>query len=181
MKTLLQSSAYGGWGFNLKDPLSPTDPVYWEWGLWGRKVKTPDELGVLSDALLRRHPLFEPGWGIEGSILRINPPYPGTVSGAPEPMHELYGTTGSLFASEHRAQLLAEMIPAISLPVGANYTRELNDNNYDMPLSFIENGRWPRDIDDNTGVAYWRHSDIKNVAYVYVKKLFRELTEISNQ
>jgi hypothetical protein len=157
----------------------PTDPVYWEWGRWGRKVKSPDELGVLSDELLRRHPLFEPGWGIEGSILRINPPYPGTVSGAPEPMHELYGTTGSLFASTHRAQLLAEMIPAISLPVGANYTDKLFGNNYDMPLSFIENGRWARPREN--GLLLWRHSDVKNVAYVYVKNLFRKLTEISNQ
>jgi pimeloyl-ACP methyl ester carboxylesterase len=180
-KTLLQGSAYGGWGFNLKDPFSPTDPVYWEWGLLGRKVKSPDELGELSDELLRRHPLFEPGWGIEGSILRINPPYPGTVSGAPEPMHELYGATGSLFASTHRAQLLAEMIPAISLPVGANATAVLLNRNYDMPLSFIENGRWARGEKEFTEKAEWKHSDVKNVAYVYVKNLFRKLTEISNQ
>ena len=107
------------------------------------------------------------------------PPDSMAMLGAPEPMHDLYGTTGSVFASMYRHQLLAEMIPALSLPVGANHTSELYGQNYDMPIEFVEDGKWPRPREG--GLLVWKHSDAKDVAYFYVNELFKKITEISNQ
>ena len=65
-------SDYSGWCFNIKDPLSPDDPVYYDFISFPdvyRTNKTPAEVismlnfGTINDAVLQRHPFFEPGWG----------------------------------------------------------------------------------------------------------------------
>ena len=68
-------SRYGGWGFNLKDPLLPDDPVYYDFISFPdvyRTNKTPAEVisllnfGTINNDVLQRHPFFEPGWGVVG-------------------------------------------------------------------------------------------------------------------
>ena len=65
-----------------------------------------------------------------------------------------------------RAKMLGDAIPAESFATGRNETRGISGN-YNMQ-SELPNG-WPRPDDD------WQHSDIKNVSYYYVYKLFEEL------
>lgn len=80
-------SYYGGWGFNTTDPLSATDPVYYNLfpntsGVLNRQPKTNDQIGAPSDDVLRRAPVFDPGWGnpkgganrvVDSSVVRGQP------------------------------------------------------------------------------------------------------------
>lgn len=65
-----------------------------------------------------------------------------------------------------RAKMLGDAIPAESFAAGRNETRGVSGN-YDMQ-SELPNG-WPRPDGD------WQHSDVKNVSYYYVHKLFERL------
>lgn len=78
-------------------------------------------------------------------------------------------TTGSAYAASTmvRNRLLAQAIPARTLPAGANYLKALPpDNNKDMQTEYTN--EWPiKRTEDN-----WRHGDVKEVAYPFVYKLF---------
>jgi hypothetical protein len=184
-------SDYAGWGFNLKDPENPSDPIHWKWwidgGLLGggshRIRKNADEIDAPVPAILSRHPLFEPGWGRIGQHTRLFDPSPFYYRGPPW-IRQLYDTTtetisGSIVAAMNRTQLLAEAIPALSLPVGANETLTFEERNYNMPVQFVNAAHWPRDIKEGTGISEWRHSDLRNVAYLYMTKLYDQLVFLS--
>ena len=182
-------STYMGWGMNLKDPVLSGDPTHWKWvstpDYIGRMIKTSTEIGNVSDSVLRRHPVFEPGWGVvknqeqqENPVSNVSP-----VDGAPSWIYDLYGaTSGSslvgVATSVNRSQLLAEAIPAQSLPVGANETTALEDRNYNLPVRFADPG-WPRSI--KNGVREWRHSDLREIAYLYQSRFWDTLVSISQQ
>lgn len=180
-------STYNGWGLNLKDPVLSGDPLHWKWvksdSYIGRMVKTSAEIGNVSNSVLRRHPVFEPGWGVvknqeqqEIPVSNVSP-----VDGAPSWIYDLYGaTSGStmLASAANRAQLLAEAIPALSLPIGSNETTALEDRNYNLPVRFADLG-WPRSTKD--GVREWRHSDIREIAYLYQSRFWDTLVSISQQ
>ena len=68
--------------------------------------------------------------------------------------------------AELRAKMLGDAIPAESFAAGRNPTDGVSEN-YNMQ-SELPNG-WPRSGND------WQHSDIKNVSYYYVYKLFEKL------
>ena len=72
-------------------------------------------------------------------------------------------------------KVLGDGIPAISFAAGANDTNGLTDN-YDFQ-SETPNG-WPEEqqekIDDDTTLDLWMHSDLKNVAFFYVYKLYEK-------
>ena len=86
-----------------------------------------------------------------------------------------------------RARFLADAIPAESHAAGANAFRKgVVDDNIRMDTS-VDNGcmanvdRWPRDrveeIEDDDGnvvgkILHWKHSDLKNLAYFFVYRLF---------
>lgn len=73
-----------------------------------------------------------------------------------------------------RAKMLGDAIPAESFAAGANQTGGgvLNYNmQIDMPNGWTE-GR--SEEKDGNIVQYWYHSDIKNVSYYYVYKLFEK-------
>jgi hypothetical protein len=76
-------------------------------------------------------------------------------------------------ASANRSQLIAEMFPARTLPAGANVVASFgNSANFNMPALFITDpATWPRPAEFN-GVKEWRHSDIREIAYSYMYKLF---------
>lgn len=72
------------------------------------------------------------------------------------------------YGYELRAKFLADAIPATSFAAGANYTRGLKSN-HNM-LDDMLNG-WPKRENE------WLHSDIKNVSFYYVHKLFNYILQ----
>jgi hypothetical protein len=180
-------SDYGGWGMNIKDPLFDTDPVYWKWvnsyDYIGRMIKTPTELGTIPDAVLRRSPVFEPGWGKVGNQDRLLDTDPANYCG-PSWIFDLYGASaGNTIAADpaKRAQLLAEAIPALSTPAGSSsISTLLSGRNHNSPAEFADLVNWPRGRLNSSGPAIWHHSDMREVAYVYLYKLYDQLSSLSN-
>ena len=70
--------------------------------------------------------------------------------------------------AELRAKMLGDAIPAESFAAGANHTRGIKDN-HNMQTD-MSNG-WPKREND------WLHSDIKNVSFYYVHKLFNYILQ----
>ena len=77
-----------------------------------------------------------------------------------------------------KAKFLADAIPAESFAAGANALSGASGIGSYNFQSETPNG-WPKLDDDNNPV--WEHSDLKNVAYFYVYKLFKRLVRDSNQ
>jgi len=50
-----------------------------------------------------------------------------------------------------------------------------------MPDVFADSAGWPRPIDGVTGLPRWHHSDIREVAYLYLRGFYDELSSIANQ
>lgn len=76
-----------------------------------------------------------------------------------------------------RAKMLGDAISAESFAVGANEAGGLTAN-YNCQGQ-TPNG-WPSERQErrgNTMVDTWLHSDIKNVAFYYVYKLFEKITK----
>ncbi len=71
--------------------------------------------------------------------------------------------------AELRAKMLGDAIPAESFAAGRNVTRGVSDN---INLQGCASDEWPKTDDDKNPI--WEHSDIKNVAFFYLYKLFRE-------
>jgi hypothetical protein len=137
------SSDVGGWGFNEDDYLLEDGPNEGE--IW-----PPDLANQIHPQELAATPFFNKGQE-----------------------SALYGPQGSEYARTHRTRLLAEMIPARSLPAGANNLNLLDDKaknvlNPDMNTSFKDG--WPNSRGDD---GAWRHSDITDVAFPYVFRAYR--------
>jgi len=185
-KLTIQGSNYGGWGMNLKDPLLNNDPLYWKWvnsdNYIGRMIKTPEEIGTVSDAVLRRHPVFEPGWGEiggqqqENTVSNVSP-----VDGAPSWIFNLYSAQGSALSADatNRSRLLSEAIPALTQPAGANYTSAfVTAKNHNMPAEYADKANWP---DIKVGdIPVWKHGYFREMAYCYIYGLYDEFVFLSN-
>ncbi len=84
----------------------------------------------------------------------------------------------------YRNQLLAEAIPALSLPAGANqvnnipHTDDSTNRNFHMP-DFVAGTFWPSERGFDSSVANWHHSDIRVVAYPYLYQFFDQLVNIA--
>jgi pimeloyl-ACP methyl ester carboxylesterase len=78
---------------------------------------------------------------------------------------------GSQFAVNNLNFLLASFVPSRTLPMGANNVQALNSpteiKNFNMQTPEFQTG-WPGERDDND----WLHSDLREVAYPFVRKLF---------
>jgi hypothetical protein len=147
----LIGSSMGGWGFN------PDDEEYYltKLDVYGYVLPVPipaSDANLIDENVLKTRPFFKKG---------------------PDP--DLYwpGITGSTYAANNKNQLLADAVPALTLPVGGNFTSifgPANTNNFDMQSRFKnDNKEWPllRGKDKN-----WFHSDLKNVSYPFVYNLF---------
>ena len=136
-------STYGGWKFNL------------EWTVWddpeagtNPHFPRPDETLQLTNGDLRQKPFFDD-----------------------DASADLYGANGSQFALQNRNLLLTEMIPARSLAVGGNPVLAYGANNYDMQSQLREG--WPAErITAEAPSPRWLHSDLREVAYIYVFPLY---------
>jgi len=182
----IQGSDYGGWGFNPCDGYLPSYPVWYKLTGGGlREMKTPADIGTVTQALLdgsRCNPLFKNGWGTfngnNPSAIYVNVDAaqftgPSWILGLYQP------SQGSTVAADpaKNTQLLAQAIPALSLPVGAKFTTAFDNQNYNMPAQFADKTRWPRSVPNN--VPEWRHSDISKVAYPFIYKLFNQIISMT--
>ena len=70
-----------------------------------------------------------------------------------------------------RARMLGDAIPAESFATGANATGGLSEN-YSLHSAKMEG--WPRANGD------WRHSDIKDVSYFHVWRIFEKIKQGGN-
>lgn len=94
---------------------------------------------------------------------------------------------GSSYSAAHLNTLLADMIPARTLPAGANqitnvYFLPLGGGNRNINLSSeeIENG-WPAErLENGQKGNRWLHSDMKDVAFSYTWKLFSRFSDLSH-
>ncbi len=188
-------STYGGWGFNLKDPLSPDDPVYYDFisfpdvyrtNITSAEASSMLNFGTINNDVLQRHPFFEPGWGVVGLEERLVNQDAANFCG-PDWIMGLYTTPGGNTIAADRAkrsQLLAEAIPALSLPVGANpcQNNALLGKQFDMATQFADSAHWDSIHGKTvTGTPKWWHSDMDQAAYPFIYGLYNQLVSISNQ
>jgi hypothetical protein len=185
-------SDYGGWEFNVCDGLLSNYPIWYVpiQNPEGRRVMTPAEIGAVTQDLLdgsRYNPLFRNGWGAydknNASAIYVNTDT-ANFSG-PNWIMGLYTTSGGdTIAADpaKRAQLLAQAFPALTLPAGANDTLAfVKPKNFNMPDVFTDKAHWPsaRGIDLPSSMPNWLHSDMNDVAYLYVHKLFDQIITVS--
>jgi hypothetical protein len=96
----------------------------------------------------------------------------------------LYGEFGSDYAGIFRNRILADTIPALSWPVGANPVPRLSfqqlgvERNSDMNQLY-QNG-WPSSRPTGAEAFKWWHSDFRNVAYTYTYPLFNQFVTVGN-
>jgi Lysophospholipase len=131
---------------------------------WGFHFK----LGVGNDGNPALLPIYEPQQAnlLTTTQLRASPVF----------LHAPAAMFSSNITFEAHNSLLARAIPALSGPVGSRKLEifpPTNDRNFNMADSSYRNG-WPRTISFKYRTS-WLHSDIKDVAYFYVKGLFDEL------
>ena len=132
------------------------------------------------------------GWGFNPQYQTYNePPYAPFVNTIPDymlrttpvfkPLYDLYlyTTNGSTISTNYevRAKLLAEAFPAMSRATGRN---EVDDrfgganNNIDMMTTMISG--WPAErITQDDPNGRWFHGDYKDVAYLFVRKLYDDI------
>ena len=188
-------STHGGWGY--PDPMKaqnyyhqktlhdgtvlhpPYEPNYsyhtiaWDGSQWERK--SPGEMNakdgngdwIITNSNLRSTPFFDHG--------------PNSISAIYEP-----GAAGSEAAEEHHTTIMARMIPASSNAVGhegvgmetpvAIENVDMNDPNPGFGPYLRSNEHWPQ----GRNTMDWKHSDVREVAYVFIRQLFDYIVETGN-
>jgi alpha-tubulin suppressor-like RCC1 family protein len=142
-------SSHGGWRFSY----------YWR-DSFGNPL-SPSIMNDTPNSILQNQPMFSVGSSLNGP-----------------PDDDLVGDDASAYAQANRDRILSDAIPALTLPVGANFVRVLGaDNNFDMQASF-ENG-WPATRPTAGDEAFkWYHSDFDYVAYPFTYKLFNKVVSL---
>jgi hypothetical protein len=168
MELNILGSIYGGWGFteNIGDP--PHTP-------------SASDATQLTSTSLQTNPVFDPGF----KLVRSSPSeqFPDG-----EESKQVHGpawiidltdpSKGSATAQAHQNALLADMIPARTLPVGAGQLNLLGaSNNYDMQGTF-KNG-WPAERLSANDPS-WRHSDVRVIGFTFVYPLFDSFVHLVN-
>ena len=176
-------SYYWGWGPNLFNPILQGDPFWYFANQQGRRAQTPAEIGTLATAHLEgmtRSPFFQPGWGTwninDPTVRHVDTtPYPGV----PDWIGWLFTSQGNVYSADplKRNQLLAEAIPALSFPLGSRPATAFQDRNYNLP-SLVDQANWPRGRPANN-TPEWRHSDMREVAYLYQYRVFDQFVELA--
>lgn len=145
-----ESRSYGGWAFNWVDwgiPLNSQETIFRE--------RYPGETSsILEDVTqLKTKPFFFKGVNEADAV---------------------FGSGGSAYAQTNRNKLLAEMVPALSNPAGANAVNGIRaNNNFNMP-SLYKNG-WPS---SRAQEQRWLHSDLKTIAYPYIYPMYDGIVEL---
>ncbi len=182
-------SNFGGWGFNALYFKKSPGGAGGKGPLLAPMVLRPNEISpamlsqVFTPEVLREEPFFRPGgrWRKVGSWSFNN--VTGVVSWNEENLGMLYDpSAGSGFAFRQRDALLARMIPAMSPAAGRIPVPRLTadagvERNFDMNGAVIrprtgQNPPWPADRGQD---FRWWHSDLREVAYPFVRGLYRQL------
>jgi hypothetical protein len=147
-------STHGGWKFSY----------YWR-DPQGKPL-SPDAMNDIPNSRLQEQPFFSVG---------------SSANGPPD--EDLLGDDGSAYAQANRNRILSDAIPALTLPVGANWVKKfapqnVDDRNFDMQEEF-ENG-WPSSRSTGVEAYYWHHSDFVYVAYPFTYKLFNQIATLGN-
>ena len=159
----LLGSTHGGWKFNYHPPylyVTNGTPAF----------MTPEETAPIANSQLATNAFFD-----------VTSPSFGTSDTA------LFGANGSQYAQNNGNRLLADAIPALTLPVGANHVQRLApdglpDRNFDMQALY-ENG-WPNGRPARSvgavAAGEWHHSDFRAVAYPFNYRLFEKFVQTGN-
>lgn len=92
-------------------------------------------------------------------------------------LHSTNAVTATQIA-EVRDRILADGIPALTFAAGANVIGAFGEwGNYNYQSATLVG--WPKTDDNDNPV--WEHSDIKNVAYFYVRQLFKKIVDETKQ
>lgn len=143
-------SETGGWGFTNFYNIKPLDTL-----------PTGAQAASITDSQLRDVPFFRAKMKF-GSYMSL----------------DLFGPNGSQYAEQNRNSLLATAFPARTLPIGANPVPSLDaDENFDMNTT-LKSG-WPV-VRTRAGDSRWRHSDVRDVPYTYVFKLFDKMVSLGS-
>ena len=156
----LLSSSYGGWGFNRDDYL---EKFYDENGFTGYRVWLSGKANSIAENDLKTVPFFDGGSAFGSLFSSIGP--------------------GNSVVRNNRDKWLAEAFPSLTGAAGGPEGVRLNttfnpDNVIDME-SKISNG-WPRERIDQE-IEGWRHSDLKNVSYTYIYKIFDNMVNVTGE
>lgn len=182
-------SNYGGWGFNIHDPITSNLPKWYLTNNNAQRVPlTPAQIGAPTPQMLadiKIQPFFRTGWGryYNGNPAQELVDTSSEYYTGPSWIFDLYrGNTGDALAADpvKNTQLLNEAIPALSLALGANSSIAIQSRNYNMPQMFATRAGWPRLIDGASNLPLWHHNDMREVAYVYVHDFYDQLSSIAN-
>lgn len=182
-------SKYGGWGF-VKGDSQHIEPRFA--GLLGHAPVKPHFVLESVDpaspgrtnylASLQSDPLFrqEPEELFQSGALAFASGTVGTHGGNLE--YNVGDNGMDISAVPIRDWLLAKAFPARTRPMGSTQNGEWDaqTGNFDMPTTYMTDpGIWIR-TDKYNGTFEWRHSDFRDVPYVYIYKLYEKITTKEN-
>jgi hypothetical protein len=149
---LSMDNRYGGWGFNLADYyLCPEQTLPGE--MPNCAIIAPGEANTLDRNLLKARPLFSK-----------NPDNASLFTNMP--------VDASVLTTPMKERLLANEIPALTFAVGHwGVDTYKPGTNFDIRQKYVRGplAPWPRKPTDR---YEWRHSDIFNVAYPYLYRMY---------
>jgi pimeloyl-ACP methyl ester carboxylesterase len=95
----------------------------------------------------------------------------------------LYGSLGNLYAYYNHNRIIADAIPALSLPVGANpvpiFSPPQSPSQRNVDMMTFENN-WPQGRLNSREGNNWHHSDFHQVAYTFTYQLFNQIVTTGN-
>lgn len=156
------SSDSGGWDFNSKYTINPLNPLQ-------KDPISPSAAAQIGHEVLKEHPFFDP---FDNGALHNPDPVMGS----------------SAVTYDVRAETLAESIPSLTFAAGANPIDKFDpqnpndeERNFDMNGGNFKVNGWPAQRDkilEGTEISDWRHSDIRNMSYLYTYKVYEKWIEL---
>jgi hypothetical protein len=153
---MVLGSAYGGWEFVDDYTITTSGGTI----TYSNKSIPKDKANQLTPAELKSQTFFNLGWA--------------------SPLAEPGGST---WAEANHDQLLAEAIPATTLPAGGPGGKSVADfgilkNTRVIDMQNVFTNGWPQERMDKE-IEGWRHSDLRNVSYLYIYKIFGKMVNPS--
>jgi hypothetical protein len=153
-------STHGGWAFN--DPVYGTNEGFY---LYTRM--SASAASQLTTNQVKSFPFFDlasypDSWGNFTADLALT------------------NSAGSAYATANRNRILADAIPAMTLPIGANDVPALDDDGRNFNMQQLYENGWPADRMSTSETNNWHHSDFKEVAYTFTYQLYTNFVYYGN-